>query len=174
MLMPAACLSALGVVDRSYASRLRRMSDGSAAPSRDEDVQAAMARLRHHVESSAFHGWVGLELVRVEVGDVEVALPLQPHHLNPGGILHGGLVATLADTAIGLAVRSALPADRTHVTAQLDVHFLERVDHGTVRATGKAIRVGARMAYGEGDVRDGDDRLLARASGTFIVLPVNR
>jgi uncharacterized protein (TIGR00369 family) len=150
------------------------MSDGSAAPSRDEDVQAAMARLRHHVESSAFHGWAGLELVRVEVGEVEVALPLQLHHLNPGGILHGGLIATLADTAIGLAVRSALPADRTHVTAQLDVHFLERVDHGTVRAIGKAVRIGGRMAYGEGAVRDGDDRLLARASGTFVVLPVKR
>jgi uncharacterized protein (TIGR00369 family) len=174
MLMPAAHLSALGVVGRSYGSRLRRMSDDPPVGPHDEAVAAALVRLRNHVESSAFHAWAGLDLVRVEVGEVEVALPLQPHHLNPGGILHGGLIATLADTAIGLAVRSSLPADRTHVTAQLDVHFLERVDHGTVRATGRAVRVGARMAYGEGDVRDGDDRLLARASGTFIVLPVNR
>jgi acyl-coenzyme A thioesterase PaaI-like protein len=61
------------------------------------------------------------------------------------------------------------------VTAQLDVHFLERVDHGTVRATGRAVRVGGRMAYGvEGDVRDEDGRLLAKASGTFIVLPEQR
>ena len=150
------------------------MSEPSAASSRDDDVRAALARLRHHVESSAFHAWAGLELVRVDVGVVEVALTLQPHHLNPGGILHGGLIATLADTAMGLAVRSALPEDRTHVTAQLDVHFLERVDHGTVHATGRSVRVGGRMAFGEGDVRDEDGRLLARASGTFIVLPVKR
>jgi uncharacterized protein (TIGR00369 family) len=147
------------------------MSDRSAASPRDGDPRAVLARLRHHVESSAFHAWAGLELVTVEVGEVEVALKLEPHHLNPGGILHGGLIATLADTAIGLAIRSALPEDRTHVTAQLDVHFLERADHGTVRATGRAVRVGGRMAYGEGDVRDEDGRLLARASGTFIVLP---
>jgi uncharacterized protein (TIGR00369 family) len=134
-------------------------------------VDGTLARLRRHVEASAFHSWAGLELVSVEVGAVEVALDLQAHHLNPGGILHGGLIATLADTAIGLAVRSALPADQTHVTVQLDVHFLEGVDHGTVRATGKAVRVGGRMAYGEGDVRDDEGRLLARASGTFIVLP---
>ena len=51
------------------------------------------------------------------------------------------------------------------------MHFLERVDQGTVRATGTAIRVGGRMAYGEGDVRDEAGRLLARASGTFIVQP---
>jgi uncharacterized protein (TIGR00369 family) len=150
------------------------MSEPPAGSPHDEDVAAALARLRHHVESSEFHAWAGLDLVSVQVGEVEVALPLKPHHLNPGGILHGGLIATLADTAIGLAVRSALPADRTHVTAQLDVHFLERVDHGTVRATGKAVRVGGRMAYGEGDVRDEDGRLLARASGTFIVLPERR
>ena len=131
----------------------------------------ALARLRQHVEASAFLGWAGLQLVSVEVGVVEIALPVQAHHLNPSGILHGGLIATLADTAIGLAVRSALPADQTHVTAQLDVHFLERVDQGTVRATGTAIRVGGRMAYGEGDVRDEAGRLLARASGTFIVQP---
>src|SRR5437763_14033026 len=123
------------------------------AGSSPEEVAAALARRGQHVESSEFHGWAGLELVSVEVGEVEVALPVQTHHLNPGGILHGGLIATLADTAIGLAVRSALPADQTHVTAQLDVHFLERVDQGTVRATGKAVRVGGRMAYGEGDVR---------------------
>ncbi len=147
------------------------MADRPAASPRDEDVDAALARLRQHVEASAFHAWAGLELVSVEVGTVEVALALQAEHLNPGGILHGGLIATLADTAIGLAVRSALPADRTHVTAQLDVHFLERVDHGTVRATGRAVRVGGRMAYGEGDLRDDAGRLVARASGTFIVLP---
>jgi uncharacterized protein (TIGR00369 family) len=147
------------------------MSDRPSASPRDEDTDTALARLRRHVEASAFHAWAGLELVSVEAGGVEVALPLQAHHLNPAGILHGGLIATLADTAIGLAVRSALPADRTHVTAQLDVHFLESADHGTVRATGTAVRVGGRMAYGEGDVRDQEGRLLARASGTFIVLP---
>ena len=97
------------------------MPDRPAASPPDEDVDAALARLRQHVEASAFHGWAGLELVSVEVGVVEVALPVQAHHLNPGGILHGGLIATLADTAIGLAVRSALPAEHTHVTAQLDV-----------------------------------------------------
>lgn len=150
------------------------MPDPAVGSPHDDQVAAALARLRHHVESSEFHGWAGLELVSVGVGEVEVALPLKPHHLNPGGILHGGLIATLADTAIGLAVRSALPADRTHVTAQLDVHFLERVDHGTVHATGKAVRVGERMAYGEGDVRDEGGRLVARAGGTFIVLPERR
>ncbi|HXY73106.1 MAG TPA: PaaI family thioesterase [Actinomycetota bacterium] len=133
--------------------------------------QKALETLRRHVESSAFHAWAGFELVSVEVGIVEMALDLEPHHLNPGGILHGGMVATLADTAIGLAVRSALPPDRTHVTAQLNVHFLEKVGGGRVRALGRAVRVGGRMGYGEGDVVDEDGRLVARASGTFIVLP---
>jgi len=129
----------------------------------------ALEALRHHVESSAFHEWAGFELESVEVGVVEVSLDIEPHHLNPAGILHGGMIATLADTAIGLAVRSALPPDRTHRTAQLNVHFLEKAEGGRVRALGRAVRVGRRMGYGEGDVVDDEGRLLARASGTFIV-----
>jgi uncharacterized protein (TIGR00369 family) len=146
--------------------------DPSTGDQRALDRQALEA-LRRHVESSAFHAWAGFELVSVEVGVVEVALDIQPHHLNPGGILHGGMVATLADTAIGLAVRSALPPDRTHVTTQLNVHFLEKAERGRVRALGRAVRVGGRMGYGEGDVVDEEGRLLARASGTFIVLPLD-
>ena len=133
--------------------------------------QGALEALRRHVEESAFHAWAGFELVSVEVGVVEVALEVAPHHLNPAGILHGGMIATLADTAIGLAIRSALPPDQTHRTAQLNVHFLSKVEGGRVRALGRTVRVGGRMAYGEGDVVDEEGELVARASGTFIVLP---
>ena len=86
------------------------MSEPPAASPHDEDVAPRWRGCGTTSSPPSSTRWAGLELVSVEVGEVEVALPLKPHHLNPGGILHGGLIATLADTAIGLAVRSALPA----------------------------------------------------------------
>jgi len=57
-------------------------------------------------------------------GTVEIALDAAPHHLNLQGVLHGGMIATLADTAAGLAVRTELTPGRTHVTTSLTVPYL--------------------------------------------------
>lgn len=127
--------------------------------------------LRERVRRSPFHQWAGLELVDIADGVAEVAMDLRPHHFNPQGIVHGGIITAVADTSIGLALRSRLPAGFTHRTAQLNVHFLAKGEGNRLVGTGRALHLGQRMGYGEADVSDGQGRLLARASGTFIVLP---
>lgn len=127
--------------------------------------------LRARVQGSPFHQWAGLELVSVADGASELELALQPHHFNPQGIVHGGIITALADTAIGLALRSKLRPGLTHRTAQLNVHFLAKGEGDRLIGRGRAVRLGQRMGYGEADVLDPAGSLLARASGTFIVLP---
>jgi uncharacterized protein (TIGR00369 family) len=127
--------------------------------------------LKERVRRSPFHQWAGLELVSVGDGTAELAMDLRPHHFNPQGIVHGGVITALADTAIGLAIRSRLPAGLTHRTAQLTVSFLAKGEGGTLVGRGQSLHLGSRMGYGEAEVTDGDGRLLARATGTFIVLP---
>lgn len=92
-------------------------------------------------------------------------------HFNPQGIVHGGIITALADTSIGLALRSRLRAGLTHRTAQLNVHFLAKGEGNQLIGRGRTLHLGQRMGYGEADVLDGEGRLLARATGTFIVLP---
>jgi uncharacterized protein (TIGR00369 family) len=132
----------------------------------DQDIEAD---LRDRIARSAFHSWVGMELVSAEPGRVEIGLDAAEHHLNLQGMLHGGVIATLADTATGLAVRSMVPADRRHATVQLDVHYLSPGRPGRVTAVGTTVRVGATIAYAEADVTDGRGRLLARATATVAV-----
>lgn len=127
--------------------------------------------LKERVRSSLFHQWAGLDLTSVGEGRAEVGLNLEPHHFNPQGIVHGGIISTLADTAIGLAVRTELRPGLTHRTAQLNVHFLAKGEGGHLVGRGRSLHVGQRMGYGEGEVLDENGRLLARASATFIVLP---
>jgi uncharacterized protein (TIGR00369 family) len=142
----------------------------------DEDIGPGLDdrhldELRARIQNSPFHKWAGLDLISVADGVSELELVLRPHHFNPQGIVHGGIITALADTAIGLALRSKLRPGLTHRTAQLNVHFLAKGEGGKLLGRGRAIRLGHRMGYGESDVLDAGGQLLARASGTFIVLP---
>jgi uncharacterized protein (TIGR00369 family) len=133
--------------------------------------QRHLDALRTRVSNSPFHRWAGIELVSVGDGRAELAMDLRPHHFNPQGIVHGGIITALADTSIGLAIRSQLDTGLTHRTAQLNVHFLTKGEGNRLVGRGRTIHLGQRMGYGESEVLDGQGRLLARASGTFIVLP---
>lgn len=128
--------------------------------------------VRERFERSAFHTtWLALRLQRVEPGEVDVAMDVQTHHLNLMGTLHGGMIATLADTAAGLAVRTTLEDGMTFTTTQLSVTFLAPAREGRVLARGKVVKAGRRFAYAEADVLDDRERLLARATATFAVVP---
>jgi uncharacterized protein (TIGR00369 family) len=127
--------------------------------------------LKERVRTSPFHRWAGMDLVSVGDGRAEVHMQLQDQHFNPQRIVHGGIISALADTSIGLALRSMLPPGHTHRTAQLNVHFLAKGSGDRLIGRGRTVHRGKRMGYGEAEVLDGDGRLLARATATFIVLP---
>jgi uncharacterized protein (TIGR00369 family) len=112
-----------------------------------------------------------MRLERVEIGEVDVALDVEPHHLNLVGLLHGGLIATLADTATGLAFRTVLEHGTRHVTTHLSVTFLSPGHAGRVTARGKVVKEGRRFGYAEADIVGPNDELLARATAMFTVSP---
>jgi uncharacterized protein (TIGR00369 family) len=141
----------------------------------DEDLGSGLNErqledLAERVRRSPFHRWAGMELVSVGDGRSELAMDLLPQHFNPQGIVHGGIISALADTAIGLALRAKLRPGFTHRTAQLNVHFLAKGEGNRLVGRGVAVHLGTKMGYGEAEVLDGQGRLLARATATFIVL----
>jgi uncharacterized protein (TIGR00369 family) len=127
------------------------------------------AHIRERLGVSEFVKWFGIELVSLGNGEGTLRISLEPHHLNPGGIVHGGVVATLLDGVIGIALRTRLPLDRTHVTLQLQVTYLRSVGAGSIIARGTAVRSGTRVGYGEADLTDESGTLLARATATYVV-----
>ncbi len=100
-----------------------------------------------------------------------MSLATRPHHLNPVGIVHGGMIGVLADTATGLAYRTVLEPGTTHVTSHLSVTFLApgRIERLTAR--GRVLKAGRRFSYAEAEVLDETGTLLARAAATFTVMP---
>jgi uncharacterized protein (TIGR00369 family) len=130
------------------------------------DVTDELAAL---VADSPFYRWTGMRVAAAEPGTVTLALDLGEHHANLQGFAHGGVLATLADAAMGLSVRSALEPGRRHVTIELGIHYLRAVRTGTVTATGRAVRIGREVAYAEAAITDERGTDLARASGTYSV-----
>lgn len=131
-----------------------------------------LAEVRDRVERSAFHSDLfRMFLERVDEGRVEVALVVRSDHRNLVGTVHGGVIATLADTATGLAYRTVLPAGFQHVTSQLNVTFLAPAREGKIVAKGVVVKQGKRSGYAEADVLGSDGTLLARATALFALLP---
>lgn len=151
--------------DDPFEVRFRRSDGMEERVDRLEEVRERFAR-------SAFHtGFVGMRLDHVGAGEVRVSLDLEPRHLNLTGQTHGGMIATLADTATGLAYRTILEPGTTSLTSTLNVTFLRPGRTGSVTATGRVLKRGTRFGYAEADVADADGRILARASATFTIIP---
>jgi uncharacterized protein (TIGR00369 family) len=125
--------------------------------------------LRALVADTAFYRWSGIRVADAQPGAVTLELDLDDHHRNVQGFAHGGVLATIADAAMGLSIRSALEAGRRHVTIEMGMHYLRPVTTGTITASGRAVRVGAEVAYAEATVTDAAGRDLARGSGTYSV-----
>jgi uncharacterized protein (TIGR00369 family) len=130
--------------------------------------------LTARMDAAPFYGWAGISLVSAREGRVEIAMDVEPHHLNLQGFTHGGMIATLADTACGLAVRTRVEPGRRHVTAQLNVIYLAPAQLGRIIATGTVDRVGMTIAYAEAEVADARGRILARATSVLSVMPERR
>ena len=114
---------------------------------------------------------LGIEFVEAPPGQGCVALDLQPRHLNSWNVAHGGVIMTMLDVAMAIAGRSLDPGARGGVTVEMKTSFLQPGPAGTrLVATGRAFHRSTTMSFCEGEVRDADDRLIAKAIGTFKTL----
>ena len=109
-----------------------------------------------------------------ELGHVVIHSVPGFRHYNPIGSVHGGYAATLLDSAMGLAVHTALPAGSGYTTLEFKVSFIKGMtkDTGAVRTEGKTLSVGRRAATAEARITDSKGRLLAHATTTCLVFEI--
>jgi uncharacterized protein (TIGR00369 family) len=119
-----------------------------------------------------FHHEVGFRIdptVR-EHGRCVVAGRVEPRHLNINGVVHGGVYATILDTAMGGSVVTILRETEVTATTSLYIEFLRPAREGqTLRAEGKVVRRGRHLAFVEGQLTDGEGTLLSQAHGTWYI-----
>lgn len=109
------------------------------------------------------------EPVSSEKGRATWRLTVADQHLRTHGILHGGVVATLLDTAMGRAVSTLCRDDQSAVTAQLNVNFIRPSWTGeTLTITGEVQHSGRQTAVTRGEIRTAAGVLIATGTGTFL------
>ncbi|HEV7210776.1 MAG TPA: PaaI family thioesterase [Blastococcus sp.] len=155
---------------RSYAWGDPRASATAARTSAGIDVLRALAA--GELPPAPVAATLGFELEAVEPGRVVFTLDPAEYHYNPIGSVHGGVYATLLDSAAGCAVHSLLPAGVGYTSLDLTVKFLRQVvvETGRVRCVGTVTHLGGRTALAEARITDQRDRLLATATSSILLI----
>jgi uncharacterized protein (TIGR00369 family) len=109
----------------------------------------------------------------VELSEGRAVFSVEPaeYHYNPIGVVHGGLAATLLDSAMGCAVHSKLPAGVGYTTLEIKVNFIRAMtaETGRVRCEAELIHLGGRTATAEGRITDEDGKLYAHGTTTCLI-----
>ncbi len=114
---------------------------------------------------------LGMRFDDVEHGRIVVSLDTRPDFANPLGTVHGGIAATLLDSAMGCAVHTTLAAGVGYTTLELKVNYIRaaHTDGRTLTAEGTVIHTGRRTATAEGKVTDDRGKLIAHATTTCLI-----
>jgi uncharacterized protein (TIGR00369 family) len=144
-----------------------------AAAAQDVDGLTFLRRLASgEIPPAPIAATLGMTLEEVEEGRVVFGLKPAEFHYNPIGSVHGGVYATLLDSACGCVVQSALPAGARYTSLDLTVKFLRgmNVETGPVRCEGKLIHMGRSTALAEARLTDVTGRLYAHATSSCMLL----
>jgi uncharacterized protein (TIGR00369 family) len=144
-------------------------SAGDSGPS-NQDWESRWHRLSEAAEPT-FWGYLGCRFVSADeqAGRVVISLDVKPHHLNVLGIIHGGVLSTLLDNAMGLAVMMVRPDDKV-VTTNLNVHFVSSLREGTLLVTAEVVHQSRRMITATGMIHGDGGQLTAMGTGSFRVI----
>jgi uncharacterized protein (TIGR00369 family) len=113
---------------------------------------------------------LGLRLVATEEGSATIEMTPTGDMANHAGFVHGGMISTLADSAMGRSVRTLVPGVLRSMSFDLKLSFISAARVGeTLRATGRVVHAGRRTVVTECRVEDPRGKLVATASGTFAV-----
>lgn len=115
---------------------------------------------------------LGFTLREVEDGRAVFGVEPAEYHYNPIGMVHGGVAATLMDSAMGCAVHTRLPAGVGYTTLEMKVNLLRAItmDTGPVKCEGTLLHLGRTTALAEARITDAAGRLLAHATSTCLIV----
>lgn len=123
------------------------------------------------VNRGDFPSHIGFRLAAIGDDFCRIELTIAQAHFQPFGIVHGGVLATLIDTATFWAGFMRLPEDAGLVNVDLKLNYLKAVSGGTLVAEGRCLRAGRQLSYTEASVRDARGELVAHGTSTLMALP---
>jgi len=129
-----------------------------------------MQIIREKFEINHFPQLLGIELDSIESGRARLSVEVRKELLQLQGVMHGGAIASLIDTAVAFAIVSASEPQDSFTTVEMKVNYLTAIREGRVTADARLIRDGRRIIVADCDVHDSKGRLAAKGLLTYIRL----
>jgi len=133
-----------------------------------------LEKIRAKFEQNHFPRLIGIEIDSMEYGRARLGLTVEEKHLQLQGIMHGGAIATLIDTAVAFAIVSVSEPGARFSTVELKINYLSAIKEGRVVADARIVRDGRRIVVADCDVFDAEGRLAAKGLLTYIRLGGSR
>ncbi|MDD3620813.1 MAG: PaaI family thioesterase [Methanofollis sp.] len=121
-------------------------------------------------KANPFFVMMGIDPVSYGDGEAELSMEVRPEMCNGAGWLQGGVYTSLADEAMALALFTVLEENTRIATISETTHYLAGVQDGTLKARGKVVRRGRRVAFADGEVSDQDGNVLSMTTASFAVM----
>jgi len=118
-----------------------------------------------------YYKLLGMEVVEMGEGSSRLRMPFDEKLIQPAGVVHGGAVGSLADSAVAVALLSMLEPGTDIATVEMKINFLAPVRSGVLFADAKVAWRGTRLALGEVDVTDENGGPVAKSLMTYMVMP---
>jgi acyl-CoA thioesterase len=130
------------------------------------NVNELAVRLRNSAPGQLF----GYELDSIGDGKATMSLRVMDRHKQIHGVVHGGILASLADTAGAMAAYPLLPKGTRLATVEMTINYLEPVDRGPIIAEARVLRLGRTLAVSECEIKDAEGKLAAKSLLTFAIM----
>ena len=111
---------------------------------------------------------LGIEVDAVEPGHAVLSMKLRHEHMRNNAIAHGGVIATLIDSAMAIAIMALLEENERTVTVDLTIHYLRPIPEGSTKASARVVRAGRRVVTVSAELFDGEGKLAATAISTYL------
>lgn len=121
-------------------------------------------------DANPFFVLMGIDIVSFGDGQAELSMEVRPDIMNGAGWMQGGIFVCLCDEAMAMALFTALDEGQRIATISESTSFLQGIQKGNIKAFGRVIRKGRRVAFTEGWVTDSEGTVLSRTSASFTVL----
>jgi uncharacterized protein (TIGR00369 family) len=136
----------------------------------EKEFKIQTERARKALERLPLAETLGMELVDLGPGTASLSLVINDLLRQPGGLLHGGVTATLIDTSMAFAVRTVIDPTEPTATVDLTIHYVRPHTEGRATAISRVLRTGKRIVSVSSDVVNEEGALLATALSTYIRL----
>ena len=126
--------------------------------------------LRRAVETAPYYQLLQITLDQIDEGFARFRMPFRKELTHPYGVVHGGAIASLADTAIAFAMMTLIQPGEKLTTVEFKINFFAPVNEGELSGEGRVVSKGKRVAVGEMQVKNGEGNLITKGLATYMIL----